>query len=64
MQGGDGSSSDTAGYTTNLTPTLQLFLDLMQLKRGEDSVLQECFWKDVGLDEAIPDTGQSMGTFF
>jgi len=34
LDGKSGKSTDTACYTSNLTPTLQLFYDLIQLKKG------------------------------
>jgi hypothetical protein len=34
LDGKSGKSTDTACYTSNLTPTLQLFYDLIQLKTG------------------------------
>jgi hypothetical protein len=40
ITGGTGQTLDTACYTSNLTPTLQLFLDLIQLRQGKTTAYQ------------------------
>jgi len=38
LPNGDGKPKDTASYTSNLTPTLQLFFDLIELKQGKVAI--------------------------
>ncbi len=43
LDGKSGKSTDTACYTSNLTPTLQLFYDLIELKEGNVTASQSLY---------------------
>jgi hypothetical protein len=65
MQGtGSGKSTDTAGYTSNLTPTLQLFFDLIQLQEGNTSAYKTAADKILTWLKKYPILNNKWGPFF
>jgi hypothetical protein len=59
-----GTWIDTAGYTTNWGPTLQLFLDLMGLKTGNTVAYQSGFNTILNWMKACPMKENKWGPFF
>jgi hypothetical protein len=55
---------DTAGYTTNWAPTLQLFLDLIELKTGNVKTYQSGFNTILTWMKAYPMKENKWGPFF
>jgi hypothetical protein len=61
---GSGKSTDTAGYTSNLTPTLQLFFDLIQLHEGNTSAYKMAADKILAWLKKYPIHNNKWGPFF
>jgi hypothetical protein len=59
-----GTWIDTAGYTTNWAPTLQLFLDLIDLKKGDVAVYHRSFDKILNWMKTIALKENKWGPFF
>jgi hypothetical protein len=59
-----GNSKDTACYTSNLTPTLQMFLDLIQLKRGNVATYKIAADKIIAWIRKYPAKTNKWGPFF
>lgn len=57
-------SKDTGNYTSNLTPTLQLFDELMQLKRGNTPAYKAGFSKILAWMKKYPIRNNRWGPFF
>ena len=57
-------STDTAGYTTNLTPTLQLFSDLVQLNKGDVKAYKAAADKILAWLIKYPIQNNKWGPFF
>jgi hypothetical protein len=57
-------SKDTGNYTSNLTPTLQLFDDLMQLKKGNITAYHAGFAKILAWMKKYPVQNNRWGPFF
>ena len=64
LQGGTGKSTDTAGYTSNLTPTLQLFFDLIQLNQGNTAAYRTAAGKMMTWLKKYPIQNNKWGPFF
>jgi len=64
LQGGTGKSTDTACYTSNLTPTLQLFFDLIQLHAGRMAEYQAAALKILAWLKKYPIQNNKWGPFF
>jgi hypothetical protein len=64
LPNGDGKAPDTARYTSNLTPTLQLFFDLMQLKEGQTAAYKIAAGKILAWLKQYPIQNQKWGPFF
>jgi hypothetical protein len=64
LQGGGGQSTDTAGYTSNLTPTLQLFFDLIQLHKGNTGAYKTAADKILAWLKKYPIQNNKWGPFF
>ena len=60
----DGKSTDTACYTTNLTPTLQMFEELIQLKKGNIIAYKAGFAKILDWLKKYPIQNNKWGPFF
>jgi len=56
--------TDTAGYTSNLTPTLQMFDDLIQLKKGNVAAYKPAFDKILAWIKKYPVQNNKWGPFF
>jgi hypothetical protein len=61
---GTGKSTDTAGYTSNLTPTLQLFFDLIQLHEGNVNAYKAAADKILVWLKKYPIHNNKWGPFF
>jgi hypothetical protein len=61
---GTGKSTDTAGYTSNLTPTLQLFFDLIQLHEGNVNAYKAAADKILSWLKKYPIHNNKWGPFF
>jgi hypothetical protein len=61
---GSGKSTDTAGYTSNLTPTLQLFFDLIQLHVGDTGAYKMAGAKILAWLKKYPIQNSKWGPFF
>jgi hypothetical protein len=59
-----GTWIDTAGYTSNWGGTLQLFLDLIQLRKGDVAAYQAGFEKILAWMKAYPMKLNKWGPFF
>ena len=59
-----GTWIDTAGYTSNWTPTMQLFLDLIELKTGNTGSYQTGFNTLLNWMKAYPMKENRWGPFF
>jgi len=59
-----GSWIDTAGYTSNWAPTLQLFLDLMELKTGDTAAYRKSFQTILKWMKAFAMKENKWGPFF
>jgi hypothetical protein len=57
-------SKDTACYTSNLTPTLQLFFDLIQLKKGNVAAYKTAADKILAWLKKYPIQNNKWGPFF
>jgi hypothetical protein len=55
---------DTAGYTTNWAPTMQLFLDLIQMKEGDTASYKKSFDQLLWWMKAYPMKENKWGPFF
>jgi hypothetical protein len=55
---------DTAGYTSNWTPSMQLFLDLIELKAGNTTAYQKGFNTLLNWMKAFPMKENKWGPFF
>jgi hypothetical protein len=64
LQEGSGKSTDTACYTSNLTPTLQLFFDLIQLNRGNTVAYKTAADKILIWLKKYPIQNNKWGPFF
>jgi hypothetical protein len=64
LPNGDGKAPDTARYTSNLTPALQLFLDLIQLKEGQTAAYKTAANKILTWLKKYPIQNQKWGPFF
>jgi hypothetical protein len=62
--GFDGTWLDTAGYTSNWAPTMQLFLDLTELKKGETVAYQVGFENLLNWMKQYPMKENKWGPFF
>jgi hypothetical protein len=60
----EGTAKDTAGYTSNLTPTLQLFDDLIELKKGNVAAYKSGFDKILVWMKKYPIVMNKWGPFF
>jgi hypothetical protein len=59
-----GTWIDTAGYTTNWAPTMQLFLDLIEMKKGDVTAYKKGFDSLLGWMKAFPMKENKWGPFF
>ncbi|HVN57014.1 MAG TPA: hypothetical protein VMT63_01845 [Bacteroidales bacterium] len=59
-----GTWIDTAGYTTNWTPTMQLFLDLVAMKKGDTVAYMAAFNKLLNWMKNYPLKNNKWGPFF
>jgi hypothetical protein len=59
-----GTWIDTAGYTSNWAPTLQLFLDLMTLKAGDTTEYRKSFLTILDWMKSFPMRENKWGPFF
>jgi len=59
-----GTWIDTAGYTSNWAPTMQLFLDLIELKKGETNSYQAGFDTMLSWMKQYPMKENKWGPFF
>ncbi len=59
-----GTWIDTAGYTSNWAPTMQLFLDLIELKTGDTSAYQKNFSIMLNWMKNFPMKENKWGPFF
>jgi len=59
-----GTWIDTAGYTANWAPSMQLFLDLIALKEGNTSSYQKSFNTLLSWMKAVPMKENKWGPFF
>jgi len=59
-----GTWIDSAGYTSNWAPTMQLFLDLMELKTGNTDAYQSGFNTLLNWMKACPMKENKWGPFF
>jgi len=57
-------STDTAGYTSNLTPTLQMFYDLIELKKGNVTAYKTAADKILAWLKKYPIQTNKWGPFF
>jgi len=60
----DGKSIDTACYTSNLTPTLQLFFDLIELNKGHTAAYKTAADKILAWLKKYPIKNNKWGPFF
>ncbi len=59
-----GTWIDTAGYTSNWAPTMQLFLDLIVLQRGDTAAYKSGFDKFLNWMKSFPMAENKWGPFF
>jgi hypothetical protein len=59
-----GTWIDTAGYTTNWAPTLQLFLDLIEMNQGNTASYQQAFDQILRWMKEYPMKHNKWGPFF
>ena len=59
-----GTWIDTAGYTSNWVPTMQLFLDLIKLKTGDTTAYQKSFTTMLKWMKNFPMKENKWGPFF
>lgn len=59
-----GGAIDTAGYTSNWAPTMQLFLDLIALKKADSTIYLSGFNKLLNWMKAFPMKQNKWGPFF
>ncbi|MDP4262549.1 MAG: hypothetical protein Q8941_08465 [Bacteroidota bacterium] len=59
-----GTWIDTAGYTSNWAPTLQLFLDLVALQKGDTASYRSGFNKILNWMKSFPMRENKWGPFF
>lgn len=64
LQDAKGRTIDTACYTSNLTPTLQLFEDLINLKKGNTTAYKAGFDKILAWTQKYPVKLNKWGPFF
>jgi hypothetical protein len=64
LQDAKGRTIDTACYTSNLTPTLQMFDDLLQLKKGNAAGYKTAFDKILMWLKKYPVQDNKWGPFF
>jgi hypothetical protein len=64
LPNGDGKPADTACYTSNLTPTLQLFYDLIQLNKGNVAAYKIAADKILSWLKKYPIQNNKWGPFF
>ena len=64
LQDAKGRTIDTACYTSNLTPTLQMFDDLLQLKKGNATAYKTAFDKILTWLKKYPVQDNKWGPFF
>jgi hypothetical protein len=64
LQDAKGRTIDTACYTSNLTPTLQMFDDLLQLKKGNSAAYKTAFDKILAWLKKYPVQDNKWGPFF
>jgi hypothetical protein len=64
LPNGDGKPKDTASYTSNLTPTLQLFFDLIELKQGKVAIYKAAADKILAWLKKYPIQNNRWGPFF
>jgi hypothetical protein len=64
VNGATGQTLDTAGYTSNLTPTLQLFIDLIQLHKGRGAAYKTAIDKMLAWLKQYPIRNNRWGPFF
>ncbi|MDB5144771.1 MAG: hypothetical protein JWQ66_3484, partial [Mucilaginibacter sp.] len=64
LQDAKGRPIDTACYTSNLTPTLQMFDDLLQLKKGNVAAYKTAFDKILIWLKKYPVQDNKWGPFF
>ena len=62
--GNTGTWKDTAGYTSNWAPTMQLFLDLTELKKGDTPAYRQGFTVLLGWMKSYPLRENKWGPFF
>jgi hypothetical protein len=63
-KGFTGTWKDTAGYTSNWAPTMQLFLDLITLKTGKIDAYQAAFNNLLAWMKTFPMNQNKWGPFF
>lgn len=59
-----GGAIDTAGYTSNWAPTMQLLLDLSELKEGNTQAYRQAFSTLLNWMKAVPMKENKWGPFF
>jgi hypothetical protein len=59
-----GTWIDTAGYTTNWAPTMQLFLDLSEMKKGDTTSYRMAFNNLLSWMKSYPMKDNKWGPFF
>jgi hypothetical protein len=59
-----GGPIDSAGYTSNWTPTMQLFLDLIELKKGNTAAYKKAFDVFLAWMKKYPLPNNKWGPFF
>ena len=64
LEAGSGKSTDTACYTSNLTPALQLFFDLIQLNKGHVASYKIAAVKILSWLKKYPIQNNKWGPFF
>jgi hypothetical protein len=64
LQDAKGRTIDTACYTSNLTPTLQMFDDLLELKKGNATAYKTAFDKILTWLKKYPVQDHKWGPFF
>jgi len=64
LQSASGKSTDTASYTSNLTPTLQLFFDLVELDKGNTAAYKMAAAKILAWLRKYPIQNNKWGPFF
>jgi hypothetical protein len=64
LTGATGQTLDTACYTSNLTPTLQLFIDLIRLNQGKPTAYKAAMDKILAWLKQYPIRNNRWGPFF